>query len=269
MSLEKERILGEMDREYDDNENDAYDYLEMAKNALDMKESVFYAKKALKLDPYCLDAELVIAQARSDDMESFKKNMERVICKGEEQLMQRSISMIDDAGSFYGLIETRPYMRVRKAYLELLVVQGRYRHAVREAEELIRLNESDNMGVRYLLMALYSYFEDEESAKKLLEKYPEDTAFMLLPLIALYYKQENDKMMKCYVLRLQSKNPHLAEALEIFMEGTATEEMEDILNSSMYRPFSLEEVILALSEEMFLYMPMSGFLDRLYDVIVA
>ena len=43
-------------------------------------------------------------------------------------------------------------MRVRKEYLELLITQGRYRHAICEAEELIRLNENDNLGVRYTLM---------------------------------------------------------------------------------------------------------------------
>ena len=246
---------------------DAYDYLKMAQRAQDVKEAVSYAKQALSLDPYCLDAELVIAQARSDDMEALKKNIERVISKGEDQLLQRKISMIEEAGRFYDIAETRPYMRVRKAYLELLLVQGRYRHAIREAEEMIWLNENDDMRVRYLLMALYSYFEEEESADILLEKYPEDTAFMLLPLIALYYKLENDKMMKRYLNRLQEKNPHVIEALEMFMEGAETEKMEAILSTSIYSSFSLEEVVLALTEEMFLYMPMNGFLDRLYDVL--
>lgn len=253
----------------DKKEKSVYDYLEIAQTSGDATESIYYAQKALSLDPYCLDAELVIAQAKSEDMEALKKNMEGVIRKGEEQLKEKNISMEEDAGSFYGLFETRPYMRVRKAYLDLLIVQGRYRHAIREAEEMIRLNENDNLGVRYLLMALYSYFEEEEKAQALLNKYSEDTAFMLLPMIALYYKQENDKKMKSYVNRLRNKNPHLLEALEMFMEGADTEEMEEILSWSMYRPFSMEEVVLALSEEMFLYIPMNGFLDRLYEEVVS
>ena len=36
--------------------NDAYDYLEMAQDTFDAKEAIRYAQKALKLDPYCLDA---------------------------------------------------------------------------------------------------------------------------------------------------------------------------------------------------------------------
>ena len=172
---------------------DVYDYLEMAEEAFDAKEAIRYAKKALKLDPYCLDAEMIIAKAKSEDMEALKKNMEKVICKGEEQLVQRNISKEENAGIFYGIFETRPYMRARKEYLDLLIEQGRYRHAIREAEELIRLNENDNLGIRYRLMALYSYFEDSDSANALLTKYPEESAFMLLPVIALYYKMENNK----------------------------------------------------------------------------
>lgn len=64
----------------------------MAQNTFDAKEAIRYAQKALKLDPYCLDAELIIAQAKSNDMEELKKNMEKVIRKGEEQLAQRNIS---------------------------------------------------------------------------------------------------------------------------------------------------------------------------------
>ena len=249
--------------------NDAYDYLEMAQNTFDAKEAIRYAQKALKLEPYCLDAELIIAQAKSNDMEELKKNMEKVIRKGEEQLAQRNISKEEDAGSFYGLFETRPYMRVRKEYLGLLITQGRYRHAILEAEELIRLNENDNLGVRYILMALYSYFEDECKAKELFDKYPEESAFMLLPLIALYYKMENNKKMKSYIRKLKNRNPQLQEAIEMIIDAADDDEMEEILCAPMYRPFSVEEVVLAFSESMFLYMPMNGFLDRLYEEVIS
>lgn len=90
-------------------------------------------------------------------------------------------------------------MRIRKAYLEVLLEMGRYGKAVNEAEELLRLCESDNLGVRYTLMALYSYFEQEDKALALYQKYKEETAFMLLPLIALYYKLDNTKKMRAYV----------------------------------------------------------------------
>ena len=127
----------------------------------------------------------------------------------------------------------------------MLITQGRYRHAISEAEELIRLNENDNLGVRYILMALYCYFENEDKAKVLFDKYPEDSAFMLIPLIALYYKMENDKKIKSYIRKFKNKNLQLQEALEMFMDDADEDEMEEILHAPMYRPFSLEEVVLA------------------------
>lgn len=245
-------------------EYDVYDYLEMARDTYDAKEAIRYARKALKLDPYCLDAELIIVQAQANSMEDLKKKTERVIRKGEKQLAERGIHMEEDAGSFYALLPTRPYMRVRKEYLELLILQGRYRHAIREAEEIIRLNENDNLGVRYTLMALYSFFEEEDCAKALLDKYSEDSAFMLLPMIGLYYKAENERKLKSYVRKLKNKNAQLTEALELIMESTE-EELEKIIKTPMYSPYSLEEVVLAFSESLFLYMPMNGFLDKLYE----
>lgn len=245
---------------------DSYDYLEMAENAITEEEAVKYAQKALKLDPYCLDAEMIIAQTKSDTIDELKKNIEKVINKGELQLSERGISKEANAGDFYGILETRPYMRIRKSYLELLIEQGRFRSAVMEAEELLHLCENDNLGVRYTLMALYSYFEDEDKALELIQKYKEDSAFMVLPLIALYYKKDDSKKMRSYITKLKKRNPDIQEALDIIMSGNE-DEIFEITSAGMYRPFSMEEVVLAIVECQYLYMTMPHFLMRLYDEV--
>lgn len=252
-----------------DNKNmDAYDFLEKAENASTAGEAIRYAKKALKLNPYCLDAELVIAQARTEDIDELVKDVKKIIQKGEVQLKERGIQMEEEAGSFYGILETRPYMRVRKAYLDLLLEQGRFRSAINEAEEMIRLSENDNLGVRYSLMALYCYFEEENKAMELFHKYPEDTAFMLLPLIALYYKMNDVKKMRKYIRNLMNRNHDLREALEMVMNSDNFDKISDIMSSGMYRPFSPEEVILAFLESSYLYLPMNHFMVRLYEEVV-
>ncbi len=43
--------------------------------------------------------------------------------------------------------------------------------AIDTCKEILRLNESDNTGIRFLLMGLYAYLEDEDSLKKLCKKY--------------------------------------------------------------------------------------------------
>lgn len=253
--------MGKEDRLFD-----AFDYLEMAEDAINEKEAIHYAKKALELDPYLLDADLIIAHEKSRNIEEFRKKLKALIKKGEEQLAEQGISKEEDEGSFYGILETRPYMRIRKRYVDILMAQGKFRLAISEIEELIRLNESDNFGMRYILMSLHSYFEDEKSALALYKKYKEDSAFMLLPLIALYYKMEDDKRMRTYIRKLNKWNPDVIEALELFIdeEGDGADEIEDIVCSTMYRPASAEEVVLAITQSAFLYVTMNGFMDRLY-----
>lgn len=62
--------------------------------------------------------------------------------------------------------------------------------------------------------------------------------------------------------------PDLKEALNMFLDSDE-DEISDIISSEMYRPFSKEEVILAISQAAYLYMPMNHFLSRLYEEIVS
>lgn len=251
---------------------DEYDFLEKAQNAATDSEAIKYARKALKLNPYCLDAELIIAESKAENIDVLVKEVKKIIQKGEEQLKERGIKMEEDAGSFYGILETRPYMRVRNEYLQLLLEQGKFRSAIGEAEEMIRLCENDNLGVRYTLMALYCYYEDEKKAMELFHKYPEDTTFMLLPLIALYYKMDDVKKMRKYIRKLANRNPELQEAMEIMLnpdDNGKNDKLLDIMSSEMYRPFSKEEFILAFSESFYLYMPMKHFLGSLYAEVTS
>ena len=73
--------------------------------------------------------------------------------------------------------------------------------------------------------------------------------------------------MKSYIRKLKNRNPELLDALDMLASGGEEGEMEAILQMPMYSPFSVEEVILAFSEEMYLYGPMNGFLDVLYDEV--
>jgi len=251
--------------EKEDRPFDAFDYLEMAEDAINGKEAIHYAKKALELDPYLLDADLIIAHEKSHNTEEFKKKLKALIKKGEIRLLEQGISKEEDEGSFYSIHETRPYMRLRKEYVDILIAQGKFRLAISEIEEMIRLNESDNLGLRYILVALYSYFEDEDRAVALYKKYTEDTAFMLLPLIALYYKMEDDKKMRTYIRKLKKWNPEVLKALELFIDENedGEKEIEDIVFSTKYRLASAEEVVLAIMQSSFLYVPMNEFVERM------
>lgn len=249
-------------------DKESYDYLALAEKTNNPDEAIEYAKKALQADPYLLDAELVIAYIKSKTAEDLKKYLEEIIARGEKQLAERNISKKDDEGDFYLIFETRAYMRVRKEYLEVLVKQGRYRNAIKEAEELLRLNEKDNMGVRYDLMALYCLLEEEDKMKALWEKYPEDSAFILLPFITLYYKMENTTKMKTYIKKLTE----LIEGVPLALEMILADNQEVISKAARigkYIPLSLEEVIAAYAGASYLYKPMIGFIKEVYNEVIS
>ena len=74
-------------------------------------------------------------------------------------------------------------------------------------EELLRLCEGDNLGIRYALMHLYAYFENEDGALALHKKYDEyEESQMLFPLAVLYYKKADFEASLQYLRRLAKAN---------------------------------------------------------------
>lgn len=238
---------------------DAYDLLEMAEKAETELEAIKYAKKALALDPDLLDADLLIVQRKNREFEPLQKQLEKLLKKGEKQLQKCNISIQDDAGDFYGLLETRPYMRVYYSYVQTLIIQSKFRKATEACEELLRLNPNDNLGIRYHLMALYATLEEQEALEKLYKKYNKDySAFMILPCIALYYKLDNRSTAKRYITKLCNNIEGVRQALEMIKSD---DDITNIVDIPYYRPFSQEELIMAYESSPYLYEPMFGFLS--------
>jgi tetratricopeptide (TPR) repeat protein len=124
---------------------------------------VTLARKALALWPDCADAYVLLAQAASS-LEEARELLERGVAAGERAVGRRVF--VEDAGDFWLIFETRPYMRARAALAATLWRLGRREEAVEHQRELMRLNPRDNQGLRYRqanwLLALESYDELEE-----------------------------------------------------------------------------------------------------------
>jgi tetratricopeptide (TPR) repeat protein len=58
----------------------------------------------------------------------------------------------DDVGSFWGILETRPYMRARQGLAEALWTTGLRDETAEHYQDMLRLNPNDNQGIRYLLL---------------------------------------------------------------------------------------------------------------------
>ncbi|HWQ74761.1 MAG TPA: hypothetical protein VN441_05560 [Syntrophomonas sp.] len=186
---------------------DAWDYLDMAYEADSDQEALKYAQKALQLDKDCIDAEVMIAELTTEGGEELKLIYENLIAKTEKRLKEKDVLNDENIGHFWGIVETRPYMRLRFAYMQHLIDQGKLRKAVKECEDLLLLSENDNLGVRYILISLYAFFEDEINVNKLYKKFDyESSVHMLLPIVALYYKLDNYKKAELYLKKTGQSN---------------------------------------------------------------
>jgi tetratricopeptide (TPR) repeat protein len=121
------------------------------------------AREALALWPDCADAYVLLAQGASS-LEEARELLEEGVAAGERALGRRVFA--EDAGDFWLIFETRPYVRARAALAAVLWRLGRQEEAVEHQRELLRLNPRDNQMLRYRqahwLLQLESYDELEE-----------------------------------------------------------------------------------------------------------
>lgn len=130
-------------------------------------KAIKLAKQALALNPNNIDAENFITKHETNTIKKLKK-YEETLNKEKTNLEKENYFNKENIGIFWGLMETRPYMRTKHSYMLTLMELGRYTEAIKQGEELLELCESDNLGVRYLIIGLYTVlerFEECESIK--------------------------------------------------------------------------------------------------------
>lgn len=137
------------------------------------KERIALAKEALALSPLCSDAYLVLAREAANADEALDL-YRRAVAAGAEALGEAAFQ--NDVGSFWGLIQTRPYMRARHELALALWRRGHPDEAVAHYQEMLRLNPNDNQGIRYLLIDALLELGREEDAEALLKRYEEDAS---------------------------------------------------------------------------------------------
>lgn len=227
------------------------DYLELAEAATSKKKALQHAKKALELDPDNLDAEKMVVVLSSTNSEKILENYKKLIEKSTKRIEEQGYFSEDSIGAFWLITETRPYMRLHYDYLDLLIKSMKIRLAIDECNKMLRLCENDNLGVRYNLIHLYVYLEDEQSALKLFEKYPEESTQFLLPMSILYYKLGNLTEAAKYLKRLKEVNKDTYKFFECIYKQNLDDYLDEI-SPYGYRPFTIEEFIVEMRTNIFL-----------------
>jgi tetratricopeptide (TPR) repeat protein len=171
------------------------------------EKSIALAKKALKISPDCADAYNVLAIHETSEEKAaarYQKAIEAFHKNNGEQFFQ------ENTGYFWGIIETRPYMRAMEGYGRCLWDCDEKEAAVKVYQDMLGLNPNDNQGVRYMLISWLLILEKNDEARALIKAYNEDAGLAISCgklLLNIVEKKGNTAIKKSYREAIKY-NPH-------------------------------------------------------------
>ncbi|MGN7413810.1 SEC-C metal-binding domain-containing protein [Paenibacillus sp. SAF-068] len=187
--------------------------LDKAREASSSKRRIQLAETALEMYPDSSDAYLILAE-ESDNEHDARAHLEAGIAAGKRELGE--LFFEKNKGDFWGLHETRPYIRICKSYAESCWFAGDAKEAAHILEHILELDTEDNTGARYLLAAVYLYSNQLDQAQQLLEKYEKGeaaTAFAYDKIILEYKKNGITSELKMLYRVARGVNKHVPDYL--------------------------------------------------------
>lgn len=167
------------------------------------KRRVELARRALDISKDCADAYVLLAEETAQSLNEAKDLYEQGVRAGERALGPQFEEYI---GHFWGIMETRPYMRARAGLAQCLWMLGDREQAITHYTNMLRLNPNDNQGIRYTLVNCLLEQGSDDALWKLLDQYGDDAAATWLYSRALgVFRQEGAG---------EKANRYLKEALE-------------------------------------------------------
>ncbi len=152
--------------------NEAQEIMYEAWEERQPKKRLALAKEALEVSPDCVDAYVLLAQESAKSIEEVIDLYRKGVEAGERALGKEMFE--EEAGDFWWILETRPYMRARAGLAQSLWVAGRFEEAVEHYWDMLRLNPGDNQGIRELLMPCLIELDRSKEAEELFNEYKED-----------------------------------------------------------------------------------------------
>jgi tetratricopeptide (TPR) repeat protein len=118
-------------------------------------------------------------------------------------------------GVFWGIGETRPFMRAKHRLAACYQELGQIDNAISEWEEMLKLNSSDNQGVRYDLLPHYLQLSRFDESRKLYDDFDEldfSVIFCWCQVLLYFVLDDLDAASKA-ATRAQKQNPHMRSYL--------------------------------------------------------
>lgn len=130
-------------------------------------------------------------------------------------------------GHFWGVVETRPFMRANHTYILTLMETSLFHEAIHLCRQLLVLNTNDNMGIRYLLMKLYAIVENHEEAELLNASFEDQTFSFKLPYALTLYHCGRYEQAKAELTQLFEKYP-FARSIMIYNKKPSEKDLEHL-----------------------------------------
>jgi len=171
--------------------------------------AVKLARQALEISPDCADAYVLLADLAAATTRERIELLRQGVAAGSRALGKRFFK--ENIGHFWGMLESRPFMRAMVALAMLYWEIGQGDEAIELWREMLRLNPNDNLGVRYLLLSCLLELNREEEAKELLRCYAGDfSADWSYGEALLAFRAEGDTPSSRRKLSAAQKhNPHI------------------------------------------------------------
>lgn len=203
------------------------------------RRQIQLARQALSRSPDCADAYVLLAERAWDPADARRLYAEGVAA-GERALGHDFFA--DAAGHVWGHVNARPYMRARLGVARATEASGDVDGAVRQYQELLRLDTDDHQGVRYLQLSLLLREGRDEDASVLLAQFGDEPTAIWRYGGALLAWREGDRRKARSRLRAAIRANRLVPA---FLTGR--EELPDAPIPS-YAIGTEEEAILCTRE---------------------
>jgi hypothetical protein len=173
------------------------------------------SQKALEICVDCADAYVILSADLSfPDRQTKIRFLEEGVKAGHRALGPRYFK--EEVGSFWGILETRPYMRALCALAGELEADGQSDAARAHYYELLRLNPHDNQGVRYSLIPLLVSLKRLKEAGPLLKQYTgDDGVWVVYSRALMHFKQRggDTKVARAALAEAVASNRHVIDYL--------------------------------------------------------
>jgi tetratricopeptide (TPR) repeat protein len=155
------------------------------------KKRIQLAKKAMKVSPDCADAYVILAQESARTPAETEEMYRKGIEAGERAIGKKGFK--EGAGHFWGILETRPYMRAKHGLAMTLWDLGKREEAVDHYREMLGLNPNDNQGMREVLLPCLIELGRDVEALRLLKEYEKcASATWEYSAVLLAFRREGD-----------------------------------------------------------------------------